>query len=109
MNLIQKNFLLFLTVTLLIPSAVSLSHIFAHEEDVFCENFIDTHFHKKNLDCELCDLRTVSPIVFVTENLNLYIPQKQTRYFFSHYQFLSDFQKLPFELRGPPFPPYHNV
>lgn len=109
MNLVKKSFLLFITITLLIPSAVSLSHIFAHEKEVLCENISDTHFHKKTLDCELCDLRMDSPMVFVAENFNFWIPQKQTKAFFSHYQYLNDFHKISFELRGPPVLPYFYV
>jgi len=91
-----------MVVALLFPSAVSISHIYAHEKEVVCTDYFDTHLHKKNIECHLCDLRTTPIITFDLFNFNLYQPLSVDKKFYNHYQFLSDFQKLSFELRGPP-------
>lgn len=36
-----------MVVALLFPSAVSISHIYAHEKEVVCTDYFDTHLHKK--------------------------------------------------------------
>lgn len=44
-----------LSLTVLLPSAVKLSHAFSHHEHEVCTNDIDgtsTHFHELDLDCD---------------------------------------------------------
>lgn len=91
-----------MVVALLFPSAVSISHIHAHEKQEVCNDFRETHFHKKNIDCELCDLHRTPLIAFELFNFNLYQALSVNKKFFDNYHFLSDFQKLSFEVRGPP-------
>jgi hypothetical protein len=98
----KKYFLLFFSLVLLFPSAISLSHVFAHEEHEVCDNFSNYHFHEKSLDCDLCHLQSGSFLVYIPGNCNFYFPPTPNKLFFDHYQFLSDFKKLSFELRGPP-------
>lgn len=102
MDSVKKYLLIFFAVALLFPSAVNLSHIFTHQEHEACFDFTETHFHKKTLDCELCDLRTNKVLAFEPENYQIHIPYIPTLGSSDFYQFLSDFQKLPFVLRGPP-------
>jgi len=91
-----------MVVALLFPSAVSIIHINAHEKQEVCHNYFDTHFHKKNIDCELCKFLPAQIIAFDLFNFNLYQAIPANKKFFNHYQFLSDFQKLAYDLRGPP-------
>ncbi len=91
-----------MVVALLFPSAVSFSHIYAHEKQEACHNYYDTHLHKKNIDCELCKFHPTPVIAFDLLHFNLNQVTRADKRFFNHYQFLSDFQKLSFELRGPP-------
>lgn len=102
LTIFQKYGLLFMVVALLFPSAVSISHIYAHEKHEVCTDFLETHFHKKNIDCELCNLHPTPVIAFDLFNFNLYQALSADKKFFNNYQYLSDFQKLSFELRGPP-------
>ncbi len=91
-----------MVVALLFPSAVSISHIYAHERQEVCHNYFDTHLHKKNIDCELCEFHLTPVIVFDLFNFYFYQPVSADKKFLDNYQYLSDFQKLSFELRGPP-------
>ncbi len=102
MKLFKKYGLIFFSAALLFPSIVNLTHIFAHEEQEICSNYKDAHFHKKSLDCELCDLRTQNVLAFEIIKYQLFIPYNPTLTLTDFYQFLSDYQKLPFALRGPP-------
>ncbi|QED37097.1 hypothetical protein FK178_04950 [Antarcticibacterium arcticum] len=102
MEIVKEYTLIFFAVALLFPSAVSLSHMFAHQEHEACFDFTETHYHKKTLDCELCDLRSNQLLAFKVENYQFYIPYIPKLRSTDFYQFLSDFQKLPFALRGPP-------
>ena len=102
MELVKKYSFFLFSAALLFPSIVSLSHIFAHEEQEICTNYKDAHFHKKSLDCELCDLRTQNVLAFESVDCQLFIPYIPTIKSTDFYQFLSDYQKLPFALRGPP-------
>lgn len=86
----------------LLPSAASLSHIFAHQEQLVCSDFSDSHYHTQRLDCELCNLHTTPFLTFEIFNFDLFQPLVVNRKFENPYFFLSDFQKLSFELRGPP-------
>lgn len=91
-----------MSVALLLPSVLNISHIYAHDEIVVCDNFSDTHLHKKNIDCELCKLQSTPFLSFEIQNFNLFQPLEINKKFFNSYLFLSDYQKLSFELRGPP-------
>lgn len=102
MEKLKRFSLVLCSIALLFPSVLSLMHISAHQEEVACTNVSDTHIHKKNLECELCDFRltnlhTFTPVVLTF--IEPSIPGSQPIYI---YQILSDYQKLSFELRGPP-------
>lgn len=94
--------MIFMAISLLLPSAASLTHIFAHQEQVTCSDINDSHYHSERLDCELCKLHTTPFLTFEISNYTLYQPPVENRKFDNPYFFLSDYQKLPFALRGPP-------
>lgn len=102
MTFFQKYGLIFMAIAIIFPSVVSISHIYAHEKIVACSETGEAHFHKKSLDCELCDLQTTSIFSFNPYNYPLYFPTVIGKVFFNNYLFLSDYQKLSFALRGPP-------
>lgn len=102
MSIIQKYGLLGLAHILLLPSFLSFNHVFVHDFNIACDDHSTTHLHQSSLDCELCDFHP-SPIItfnFSNYELNEVIPINKK--FFNSYEFLSDFQKLSFALRGPP-------
>ena len=98
----KKYIIIFSTAALLFPSIASLAHINAHHDEAACFNFSDTHLHKKSFDCELCDFRLTNFTTFYPVSFTPVIPDSPIANFFDSYQFLSDYQKLPFALRGPP-------
>ena len=88
---------------LLFPSAVKLAHVFANHEHAYCNHYSESHFHEKILDCELFKFQQApfsSGVIFTYEP---YEPENQYTKPVSAYFFISDHQKLPFSLRGPPF------
>lgn len=91
-----------MSVALLLPSVINISHMFAHEKKAVCDNSSDTHLHKKAIDCELCKLHATPFFSFEIQNFNLLQPFVINRKFSNFYLFLNDYQKLSFELRGPP-------
>ncbi|WP_232224050.1 hypothetical protein [Gillisia sp. CAL575] len=102
LNLFQKYGILGLTFMMLLPSILSFNHVFAHDFNFACDDHSTTHLHQSSLDCELCDFHPRPIIVYQFLNFNLdevLLPNKK---FFNSYEFLSDFQKLSFSLRGPP-------
>lgn len=102
MELLKKYFIVFTIIALLFPSIVSLAHIGAHQDEVVCTNLSVTHIHKKSFDCELCDFRLTNLTTFSPITFTPFIPGVNGVKLFDSYQFLSDYQKLAFKLRGPP-------
>ena len=109
MNLFQKFIIYSFTAALLFPPAVSAVHIFIHQEQPICKNYAEVHFHKKPVDCPLCKLHPNHLLSFHIFNYNVYRTFTIEKKFLNPYQFLSDYQKLSFELRGPPSLPHPLV
>ncbi len=102
MNIIKNFLLVIFSVAILAPSLVSLGHILNHEQQEVCTDLSSTHFHEKTFECELCDFRISFGKIFIPVKYDLYLPEIPSEHFSNPYQFLSDYQKLSFELRGPP-------
>lgn len=91
-----------LVLAVLLPAVIKFNHIFEDHKHEVCDQPQDTHFHNIDLDCEFYKFHlntlytsSVTAITFDITNENYTILSSQ-------YQFVSDFQKLPFPLRGPP-------
>ncbi|WP_010232140.1 hypothetical protein [Gillisia marina] len=102
MNIYQKYGVLGLTFIMLLPSILSYNHVFAHEFNFACDEHSTTHLHQSILDCELCDFHPSPVLEFQLYNFDLTEISSPNKKFFNSYEFLSDFQKLSFSLRGPP-------
>ncbi|GHA31285.1 hypothetical protein GCM10007103_11060 [Salinimicrobium marinum] len=102
MKLITKYGLIFLVSLLLFPSAVKLAHFFANHEHTYCNHYSEGHFHEKNLDCELFKFQQAPISSAALFSYEFHIPDIENSKPVSAYIFLSDHQKLPFSLRGPP-------
>jgi len=102
LSTIQKYGLLGLTVLLLLPSFLNFSHVFAHDFNFACSDHSTTHLHQSTIDCELCDFHPNPIISLHFFNFDLNEISSINKKFFNYYEFLSDYQKLSFELRGPP-------
>ena len=84
------------------PSALSFSHIFSGHGHELCANYADEHFHASSIDCELHSFHQNPALVASFINFETFKEKRVKKLFFDFYQFLSDYQRLPFELRGPP-------
>lgn len=81
---------------------VSFAHIFSGHDHHLCEHYSKRHFHKKQVDCQFMKFHK-NPAVQLDK---FYVEQARTRenktIYLTHYCFLSEYQALPFALRGPP-------
>ena len=87
---------------MLFPSILNFNHVFAHDFSFACDDHSTTHLHQSTLDCKLCDFHPTPVIEFQLCNFDLTEVLLLNKKFFNSYEFLSDFQKLSFTLRGPP-------
>jgi hypothetical protein len=67
-----------------------------------CFNYADEHFHQSSLDCDLHSYHQSPALAADFINFEPLLEKQVKKQFFDFYQFLSDYQRLPFELRGPP-------
>lgn len=84
------------------PIVINFSHIFSVHGHEICVNYAEMHFHDSSLDCDLYSY-TQSPVLaadFI--NFEPLLEKLIKKEFFNFYQFLNDYEKLHFELRGPP-------
>ena len=84
------------------PAAVSFAHIFSNHTHEVCVNYADEHFHKDNLECELYKFHQNPAVTLSFINFKTLPEGLPAVTIFNYYEFLSEYQKLPFELRGPP-------
>lgn len=99
---VSQYAVILLALLLVFPSTVKLAHLFAEHEHVYCNHYADSHFHQEVVDCDLFKFQQTPLALFGINNCEAFSPERQNSKPVSFYQFLSDYQKLPFELRGPP-------
>ena len=102
MRVLMKIGLILFTSLLLFPSTVSLGHFFANHEHTYCNHYSDSHFHQENPDCDLFKFQQTSLLGCDFQQFEPYPPAVSTLRTNLFYEFVSDYQKLPYELRGPP-------
>ncbi|WP_051935713.1 hypothetical protein [Salegentibacter sp. Hel_I_6] len=102
MKIFKHIFTLLLGVLLLLPAVISFSHIFSGHGHELCVNYSDKHFHSTSLDCELHSYQQGPALAKDFINFEPLVEKQVKKQFFDFYQFLNDYHKLPFELRGPP-------
>lgn len=98
----QKYWILGLAFILLLPSILNYNHPFAHNFNFACDDHSSVHLHQDSIDCTLCDFHPSPIITFQFSNFELIEYSETNQKNFNPYEFLSDFQKLSFCLRGPP-------
>lgn len=103
MKPISKYMFSFLAVLLVFPSAVKLAHVFADHEHYYCEQYSDSHFHQSPFDCDLNEFQQVSLNSVEFQDYTIFQPPIERSQPSTTYDFLSEYQKLSFNLRGPPF------
>ncbi|OUS00909.1 hypothetical protein A9Q86_09165 [Flavobacteriales bacterium 33_180_T64] len=95
--------ILLLTFVLILPSVVKFSHVFSHHEHEVCFGENQTHLHEVDLDCEFFKFKIQTQNTFLKPNYELLSTNNNHKTTPSYYTFLSDYQRLHFSLRGPPF------
>lgn len=101
-HIISKISIVVLTIALLTPSLVKFSHIFENHVHKVCENPQKSHFHEFDLDCEFYKFKLNTQFGFSANEFQFLNIIENHQPIISQYQFLSDYQRLHFSLRGPP-------
>lgn len=99
---IFKSIIITLVITLIVPSFVKLAHAFENHKHNTCVKTQKTHFHEFNLDCEFYKFKTSPQIAVSFDFVEDLETETLISPILSQYQFISDYQKLSFSLRGPP-------
>lgn len=91
-----------LALVLLFPSAFKLSHIFLDHHHELCFDQSSTHFHVKDIKCDIYKFKLNNLIAFEPFNFEIIKTEHQPKKILFNYFFLSEHQSLHFSLRGPP-------
>ncbi len=101
-HIIGKVITLLLALSILLPSGVKLLHAFSHHNHEVCHGEQTTHLHKTDFECKFYKFKVKKP--FTLDELIVILTPKTENHqtILSAYHFISDYQRLPFPLRGPP-------
>ena len=102
MKALKNIILLFGAVLILLPSAVSFSHIFLGHSHKLCDNYAEHHYHAKSVDCDLFHFQKNPALEIDIPVFTFIIFEYREKLTYDYYQFLNDYEALPFDLRGPP-------
>jgi hypothetical protein len=107
MNKIKEHIILrFVTITLvaalMTPLVVKLSHIYKDHVHEVCTSVQAEHLHEIDLDCEFYKFKVSNEFTYTIRSRTPVILTKEIKPVISQYNFISDFEKLSFALRGPP-------
>ncbi|WBL23760.1 hypothetical protein [Zunongwangia sp. HRR-M8] len=98
-----KNILIvFAAFIIVFPAIANCAHIFSGHHHGLCDNYAKQHIHQSDLDCNLAKFHQSPSFNFGVFTFEPVVINTQVKHIFSVYDFLSDYQKLSFELRGPP-------
>ncbi|GGH41684.1 hypothetical protein IA57_11555 [Mangrovimonas yunxiaonensis] len=108
MHCIKKNTgfkltTLLLVVTLLLPTAHKLAHAFSGHKHEVCTSQGEDHIHSHEVECEFYKFKINTDFTAITHTYTLIKSNADFTPIISQYAFISDYQKLPFSLRGPPY------
>jgi len=101
-KLFKNIFLIATAVLILIPSAVSFSHIFTDHDHALCDNYAEQHYHAKSIDCDLHKFHKNPALTIELPEYELVIENVAPEQIFDYYKFLNEYEPLSFDLRGPP-------
>lgn len=98
-----KYIAVFLFIGLLsVPSAIEFAHIFMGHQHEVCTDYSDTHFHGKNIDCELFSFQKVTFTYPQFLSYTLFTPEIRVLESQENYLFLNTILIHAFKQRGPP-------
>ncbi|MFL1013202.1 hypothetical protein [Flavisericum labens] len=101
-HIIFRAFALFVVAILMLPASVKVIHIFEHHEHKVCNGDSSTHFHQVDLDCEFQKFQLNHNFNLPDQHIEIFSCQEISLKSVSQYFFISEYQRLPFSLRGPP-------
>lgn len=93
---------LLLVVSLFVPAAAKLNHVFSHHKHQVCIDGHTTHIHKIDLDCDFHKFQLNKTFTLNTSLVELFNLQEASLKIISQYNYLSKYQRLHVSLRGPP-------
>ncbi len=102
-HIILRFATIFLVAALMAPSVVKLSHIYSDHAHEVCTSVLAEHLHEIDLDCEFYKFKASKDYTYTIYQNRSVVLQNEIHPVISKYSFISDFQKLPFALRGPPY------
>ncbi|QLG47091.1 hypothetical protein [Costertonia aggregata] len=93
---------LLLVASIVMPSVLKLTHAL-HEHAVSkCVDIDKLHIHESELDCDFQKFKLTTQFYFAFKSYDTFVAIVSTKINSTHYDFLSDNQKLHFALRAPP-------
>jgi hypothetical protein len=101
-HIIFKTLTIVLVIALITPTLVKIAHVFENHKHEVCKSKQQAHLHTLDLDCEFYKFKVNNTFTFKAVNYNLYSVVDYHKIVSSQYQFISDYQRLSFALRGPP-------
>ena len=101
-HIIFKSLIIVLSITLILPSFVKLSHSFAEHEHIVCSTPQDTHFHSYDLDCAFYKFKISTQYTLDFEAFVLITSEFPTDSVLGNFNFLSYSKSILSTLRGPP-------
>ncbi|WP_338733786.1 hypothetical protein [Mangrovimonas cancribranchiae] len=78
------------------------AHAFSHHEHEVCLGTDGAHIHNFDMECEFYKFKINSSFTFTAHSYQILEFKDNHSPILSQYYFISDYQKLPFSLRGPP-------
>ena len=87
---------------MLTPSVVKFSHVFNHHQHEVCKGESDSHIHTLDIDCDFYKFKLNTPYTFLDVAFETIMFQDNHQVIVSQYDFVNDYQRLHFSLRGPP-------
>ncbi len=102
MKILKTIFLLFTALILLFPPVASFIHIFEGHEHKPCVHYADSHYHKKNINCELYKFHSNPALEIDFICFEPLLSQVQNKVQIEFYSFLNDLKPLQTSLRAPP-------
>lgn len=101
-HILGKTAAIVLVFALILPISVKFLHIFENHLHEVCLSKDAKHIHQLEKDCEFYKFKLNNHFSFNQVDYQIMDIPEVSLQITSEYQFLSEYQKLHFALRGPP-------
>ncbi|AVR46443.1 hypothetical protein C7S20_14870 [Christiangramia fulva] len=102
MKILKHIFFVFTALILLFPPVVNFIHIFEGHDHKPCIHYADSHYHKKNINCELYKFHSNPALELDFINFEPFLATAQEKVYSTFYFFLNDLKLQQASLRAPP-------